>query len=117
MSAVYQNTKRNIPRGEVRRLEDSPVARSLFGDVKWAWLWLILRLYVGWQWLDAGLGKLGNPAWTGSSAGSAITGFVNGALSKTGGDHPDVQAWYASFLRNVVLPNASLWSYLITAGE
>lgn len=96
---------------------DSPVARSLFGDVKWAWLWLILRLYVGWQWLEAGLGKMGNPAWTGSNAGAAITGFVNGALSKTGGEHPDVQAWYAAFLRNIVLPNASQWSYLITFGE
>lgn len=101
----------------VVRLEEPPVARSLFGDVKWAWIWLILRLYVGYEWLSAGLGKLGNPAWTGSNAGAAITGFVNGALEKTSGAHPDVQSWYAWFLENIVLPNASFWSYLVTFGE
>jgi thiosulfate dehydrogenase [quinone] large subunit len=82
-----------------------------------AWLWFVLRLYAGWQWLSAGLGKLGNPAWTGAKAGAAITGFAKGALEKTGGDHPDVQTWYAWFLRNVVLPNADAWGYLITFGE
>ncbi len=101
----------------VVRLDEPPVARSLFGDVKWAWIWLILRLYVGYEWLSAGLGKLGNPAWTGGNAGAAITGFVNGALEKTGGAHPDVQPWYAWFLENVVLPNAGFWSYLVTFGE
>jgi thiosulfate dehydrogenase (quinone) large subunit len=106
-----------VQKREVQRLTDPPVARSLFGDVRWAWLWLILRLYVGYEWLSAGWGKFGNPAWTGAKAGAGITGFVNGALAKTSGDHPDVQAWYAWFLQHVVLPNASVWSYMITFGE
>jgi len=101
----------------VIRLEDPPIAQALFGEVRWAWIWLILRLYLGWEWLHAGWGKLTSPAWTGSKAGAAITGFANGALSKTGGEHPDVQAWYAWFLNHVVLPYPVLWSYLITAGE
>jgi thiosulfate dehydrogenase [quinone] large subunit len=101
----------------VRRLEDPPIARALFSEVRWAWIWIIPRLYLGWEWLQAGWGKLGNPAWTGSNAGAAITGFVNGALQQTGGEHPDVQAWYAWFLENLVLPNAELWGYLITFGE
>ncbi|MGW8251015.1 MAG: DoxX family membrane protein, partial [Anaerolineales bacterium] len=70
-----------------------------------------------WQWLQAGISKLGNPVWTGGQSGEALTGFVKGALEKTGGAHPDVQGWYAWFLQNVVLPNASIWSYLVTAGE
>ena len=28
-----------------------------------------------------------------------------------------MQGWYAAFLQNVVLPNARVWSYLITFGE
>jgi thiosulfate dehydrogenase [quinone] large subunit len=83
----------------------------------WAWIWLVLRLYLGYEWLQAGWGKLGSSAWTGSNAGAAITGFVNGALQKTGGEHPDVQAWYAWFLKNLVLPNAELRDYLVTWGE
>ena len=101
----------------VIRLEDPPIAQALFGEVRWAWLWLLLRLYLGWEWLSAGWGKLTSPVWTGSQAGTAITGFVKGALSKTGGDHPDVQPWYAWFLNHVVLPYPVFWSYLITAGE
>lgn len=104
-------------KNKVVALDDSPIAKILFGDVRLAWLWLILRLYVGWEWLQAGWGKLNNPAWTGSKAGTALTGFINGALAKTAGDHPDVQAWYAWFLQHVVLPRASLWSFLVSWGE
>ena len=101
----------------VKSLDDSPVAKSLFGDVRWAWLWLFLRLYLGWEWLLAGWGKLHNPAWTGSKAGSAITGFLTGALAKASGEHPDVQGWYAWFLQHVVLTHSVFWSYLVAWGE
>jgi thiosulfate dehydrogenase [quinone] large subunit len=101
----------------VKSIEDPPAARALFGDVRWSWLWLVLRLYLGYEWLMAGWGKVGNPAWTGSKAGAALTGFIQGALAKTAGDHPDVQGWYAWFLQNLVLPNATLWSYLVSWGE
>lgn len=102
---------------DVQLIQDPPIAQTLFGNVRWAWIWLILRLYVGYEWLMAGWGKLNNPAWTGANAGAALTGFVNGALSKTGGEHPDVQGWYAAFLQSVVLPNAQLWSQLVAWGE
>jgi thiosulfate dehydrogenase [quinone] large subunit len=93
------------------------VARALFGETRWAWIWLILRLYVGWEWLVAAWGKWHSPAWVGSSAGTAIVGFVNGALAKTGGDHPDVQSWYAWFLQHEVLTHAAFWGYVVTLGE
>lgn len=103
--------------GSVIRLEDPPIAKFLFGDVRMSWLWLILRLYVGYQWFLAGYEKMINPVWFGSKAGVALSGFVAGALKKTAGDHPDVQGWYAWFLQNLVLPNAAFWSYLVTIGE
>lgn len=89
----------------------------LFQNSKMAWFWLLVRVYLGWQWLHAGYGKLLNPAWVGDDAGKAIGGFVNGALSKMLGDHPDVSSWYGYFLQNCVLPNAEAWSYVITFGE
>jgi thiosulfate dehydrogenase [quinone] large subunit len=101
----------------VERLEDPPVAQALFENVSWSWLWLVLRLYAGWQWLSAGWGKIGAPAWTGENAGAAITGFVQGALQQAGGAHPNVQTWYAWFLENVVLPNAAVWGILVAWGE
>ncbi len=98
-------------------VEDSPVARALFGDVRWAWLWLLLRLYAGWQWLQAGWEKIHDPVWTGGKAGTALTGFVTNALTKASGAHPDVQSWYAWFLQNAVLPNAAVWGFVVSWGE
>lgn len=112
-----ENSRNSEWRREVERIEDPPFAKNLFGKVSWSWLWLILRLYLGYEWLSAGMGKLGNPAWTGDNAGAALTGFVQNSLTLTAGAHPDVQPWYAAFLQNVVLPNARAWSFLVTAGE
>jgi thiosulfate dehydrogenase [quinone] large subunit len=113
------NTTKNVVRETrgVKRLEDPPIAQALFGDVRWAWIWLILRLYVGWKWLSAGWGKLHNPAWTGSKAGSAIAGFVSHALTETGGAHPNVEGWYSWFLQHAVLTYPAAWSYLVSCGE
>ena len=98
-------------------VEESPFSYFFTADTHIAWLWLLARLYLGWEWLSAGWGKLHDPAWVGSSAGQALTGFVQGALSKTSGAHPDVQGWYAAFLQSVVLPHVVTWSYFVTAGE
>ena len=46
-----------------------------------------------------------------------MKGFAQGALQQTGGEHPQVTGWYAGFLENVVIPNAALFSYLVTFGE
>ena len=80
-------------------------------------VWFFLRIYVGWQWFSAGWEKLGTSAWTGSHAGAAISGFLNGALTETNGAHPDVMSWYAWFINHVALPNAFALSYLVTFGE
>ncbi|MGI9148153.1 MAG: DoxX family protein [Chloroflexota bacterium] len=98
-------------------IPEPPLARFLFADTRIAWFWLVVRLYCAGQWIEAGWQKLQSPAWFGSSAGGALSGFVNGALQKTGGDHPDVAGWYASFLQAFVLPNATLWANLVSLGE
>jgi len=98
-------------------IKDNPVSTFLFSDTRVAWFWLLVRIYVGWQWLEAGWGKLHNPAWVGESGGTALSGFVKGALAKTAGAHPDVSGWYAWFLSNVVLPHAHGWGISIAWGE
>lgn len=101
------------------QIAEPPIARFLFADTRLAPLWTIIRLYLGYEWLVAGWGKLTNPAgvWVGAKAGTAVAGFITGALEKTGGDHPDVTGWYAAFLQQVALPNAVVFSYLVTFGE
>ena len=105
--------------GKLRKhiVVDPPFTQTIFGDWRLAWLWLIIRLYVGYQWISAGYEKIINPAWVGSQAGTALTGFLNNAISLTSGAHPAVQGWYAYFLQNAILPGASAWSYVIAFGE
>jgi thiosulfate dehydrogenase [quinone] large subunit len=38
--------------------EEPPIAKTLFGSSRFAWLWLIARLWVGWQWFASGWGKV-----------------------------------------------------------
>ncbi len=102
---------------QIVEIDESPVARTLFGDTRLSWIWLILRVYVGYEWLSAGYEKITSPVWVGSKAGTALTGFIKGALTQTSGAHPNVQGWYAAFLQNIVLPNVSFWSYLVSFGE
>ena len=114
------------------QIAEPPIAKFLFADTRMAWLWLIIRLYVGYEWLTAGLDKLTGYSFsldstfgtkTGSSwiftshTGAAIVGFAKGGLAQASGAHPAVQSWYAWFLQNVVIPNAGVFAYLITFGE
>lgn len=98
-------------------ITDPPFAQTLFGDWRWAWIWLIIRLYIGYEWLLAGWDKVINPNWVGHSAGNALTGFLNNSISLTTGAHPAVQPWYAAFLKAVILPAAGFWSYVVAFGE
>lgn len=97
-------------------IEENPVSRFLFSNTRSGLIWLIIRLYVGYAWLTAGWGKVTNPAWTGAEAGTAIRGFVGGAIAKAeqGGDVAD---WYARFLEGYVIDNAKIFSYMVAYGE
>lgn len=99
------------------QIPELSLSRFLFSDTRMAWFWLIVRLYVGWEWLAAGWAKVNNPAWAGSEAGAAIRGFLTGALNKTGGAHPDVQWWYADFIRVYALDNTLVMSNMVAYGE
>ena len=35
-------------------VEEPPLARLTFADTLFGWLWLPLRLYLGWSWWEAG---------------------------------------------------------------
>jgi len=110
-------TQRSAGHTTVTTIADPPLARALFASRRFVALWLIVRVYVGWVFLSEGVIKATTPAWTGAQAGAFLTKFVLKALSKTGGANPDVQGWYADFLRTIVLPHAAIWSYAVTGGE
>ncbi len=98
-------------------IPENRLSRLLFADTRLGWLWLLVRLYVGWGWLQAGWEKLHNPAWVGGRAGTGLHGFLVGALVKATGSNPAVQGWYAAFLRDFVMHHTVVFSYMVALGE
>ncbi len=96
---------------------EPPFARFIFADTRMAWFWLLVRLYVGYEWIVPGWEKIHDVTWVGPKAGTAIAGFLNGALAKTTGAHPSVSGWYGSFISGFALHHTVFFSYLVAYGE
>jgi thiosulfate dehydrogenase [quinone] large subunit len=103
--------------GTATQIPEPKLARFLFSDTRLSWVWLIVRVYVGWQWVSAAIDKLQGPGWIGTGAGTALKGFVGGSIAQTAGANANVQGWYATLLKDIVLPHVAEWSYVITFGE
>ena len=100
------------------QITDPPFAASFFGSPRWAWLWLIARVFVGYQWLTAGIEKLQTPAW--AQTGLALKGFWTGAVAIPAAPaHPAITYnWYRVFLQALLDAQSYVWfSKLIIAGE
>jgi thiosulfate dehydrogenase [quinone] large subunit len=93
------------------------ITKFLFASKAMAPFWTIVRIYLGWQWLTAGWGKINNPAWVGGNAGGAVRGYLGGALERATGDNPSVAGWYAWMIENLFIPNAFLMSHVVAFGE
>jgi thiosulfate dehydrogenase [quinone] large subunit len=98
-------------------IPEPPFARFLFGDSRIALVWAVIRVYVGWEWLMAGWEKIHSAAWVGTGSGSALQGFLMGALQKTAGEHPSVSNWYAWFIEHIALQHTVFFSHLVAWGE
>jgi thiosulfate dehydrogenase [quinone] large subunit len=103
----------NILRNK-RVIEDPPFARKLFGDTRFAILWLVVRVWLGWQWIEAVSHKLGNPAWT--QTGDALKGFWQNAVvvPETGRAAISFD-WYRSFIQSLLDAQAYTWFAKVVA--
>lgn len=69
-----------------------------------------LRIYIGYQWLTSGYGKI-----VGGEFDAA--GFIQGAIANSTGEGATVQAWWGTFLETMALPNAGLFTGMVMWGE
>ncbi len=112
---MAETTRRS---GENVVFRDPPFAYDLFNNTRWAWLWLLLRIYLGYSWLSAGLEKASEPAWT--QTGLALKGFWQNAVAIPNPPGRPVIAfdWYRNFLLGLLNAQAYTWfAKLIVAGE
>ncbi len=96
-------------------VSDPPIARFLFADRRFAWFWMIVRLYLGYTWLNSGWGKFTNPAWV--NTGEALKSFWLGII-KTDPRPVIYFDWYRQFIQYMVDNQTWVWfAKLIVAGE
>ena len=83
-------------------------------------VWLFARILLAYEFIPSGWGKLfgsSSAVWVGAKAGTAVTGFLNNALTLATGEHPAVSQWYAWAIQNLLLPSAGVFTYLVAIGE
>ncbi len=99
-------------------IQDPPVARYLFQSTGvMSVVWLLLRLYMADDFLEAGWHKFTDPNWMNGS-GNGIIGFWKGALAVNNGKPVITFDWYRGFIQFLVDANAAPWfSYIIVFGE
>jgi thiosulfate dehydrogenase [quinone] large subunit len=94
--------------------------QQLKGSILTKIICTFLRIYAGGEWLSRGIDKnfsSDSINWVGSHAGTHVTAFMQGALQKSVGSHPDVQWLYADFAKYIALPHATIFSFLTAWGE
>ena len=92
-----------------RVISDPPLATFLFSDTRMAVVWLAVRLYVGYAWIEAGLHKVQDPGWV--DTGLSLKGFwLNVTKIPVPPAKPSITFdWYRSFLQFLLDSNAYTW--------
>ena len=103
---------------EHRIISDPPIAQLLFSDTRMALVWLVIRVYVGYAWLEAGWHKVTDPGWV--ETGKSLQAFwARVAAVPVAPAKPAITYdWYRSFLQ--MLLDGGTWTWfgkLIAYGE
>ena len=98
-------------------VDDPPITRALFSDTRLSWLWLLVRLYMGYTWINSGLGKLASTEWT--VTGNSLKNYWVGAVAIPATGKPAVTFdWYRDFLVFMLNGGHYVWfGKLVVAGE
>lgn len=96
-------------------IEEPRIAKLLFSDARFGWLWLPLRLYLGYMWFEAGWHKFIDPKWMGS--GEALLEYWKRGLKMA--PKPTITYdWYRGLIEFLVNAEAHTWfSKIVIFGE
>lgn len=93
-----------------------PIAHVLFDTTRFAWLWLIIRVYVGYQWLHAGWGKISGGTW---ASGESLKAYWENAVAIPAQGKPAIAVgWYHDFIQFMLDQGWYTWfAKLVMWGE
>jgi thiosulfate dehydrogenase [quinone] large subunit len=109
---------RKSPDAQAVEVEGPAFTRYLFSNTRAGLFWLPVRIFLGFEWIEAGWHKLTGTGWI--DGGTALLGYWQKAVAI-----PDAPArpaisfeWYRTFLQFLIDNNAQTWfAWLITLGE
>jgi thiosulfate dehydrogenase [quinone] large subunit len=115
--ALYANS-RKAPDSDEVQVEGPGFARFLFNNRAAGLVWLPIRVFLGFAWLDAGIHKFNDPGWM--QGGASLLGYWTKAAAI-----PEAPArpvitydWYRDFLNLLIGNHAEGWfALLVTFGE
>jgi thiosulfate dehydrogenase (quinone) large subunit len=98
-------------------VQDPSFVQTLLNDPRAGWFWLLVRIWLGYKWIDASLHKIGNAAWV--ENGYAVKGFWENAVVIPEGGRPAIAFdWYRNFIQTLLNAEAYTWlAPLIAYGE
>ena len=108
---------RKEPRSDDVEVEGPGFVRFLFHNSRAGLFWLPIRIFVGFEWLEAGLHKITDPAWM--QGGSALrTYWERAAAIPEQGRPPITYEWYRDFINFLLAGHHETWfGPLIALGE
>jgi thiosulfate dehydrogenase [quinone] large subunit len=114
---IKENIMQTVMTRKGTVVEGPEVLKTLFGDRRFAILWLVARVWLGYQWLDAALHKISNPAWV--QTGEALKGYWTRQVAIPESGRPPIAFdGYRSFLQGLLDAEAYVWfGKLVAYGE
>lgn len=100
---------------QLTTFEDPPVTRWLLGDTRSASVWLVIRLYVGWAWLDSGIQKVIDGRWMDGGAALAAYWETTTQLAQGVARAPVSYDWYRIIIVALLESDAYIWAAKVIA--
>jgi hypothetical protein len=93
--------RKDDPESDRVEIEGPAFARFLFGNSRAGLVWLPVRLFVGFTWLEAGWHKFNDPGWTQGGASLLKYWQSAAAIPETGSPKITFE-WYRDFLNFLI---------------
>lgn len=96
-------------------VQDPPFTKFIFNNTAFSVVWLVVRLYVAWVWIQSGWGKINNPNWV--ETGTALQGYWANAVKVE--PRPVIYFdWYRDFIQFLLDTQSYTWfAKVIAYGE
>ena len=113
---IYLDSRSGASADEIE-IEGPAITRFLFSNSRAGLIWLPVRLFLGFSWLEAGWHKASGTGWL--DGGASLQGYWTRAVAVPDQGSPAITFdWWRAFLQVLLDNHAYQWfAYVVTFGE